>query len=142
QRFLEGLPITARPVGRLERTWRWCRRNPAAAIAGLALLAVAVASVILAVKETQHAGELAEKQKQTKDALERRDERLAELTAERARLARSFLDTSMREYARRNLAESLNWMLLACEQAPANDPLRVSYRRLLAGHAQAAEKLL
>lgn len=38
KRFEEGRPIHARPVGRVERLWRWGRRNPAAAV----LLATAV----------------------------------------------------------------------------------------------------
>src|SRR5262249_61797290 len=43
RRFLAGEAVRARPVGRLERGWRWCRRNPtvAALLALVALVLVA-----------------------------------------------------------------------------------------------------
>jgi eukaryotic-like serine/threonine-protein kinase len=42
--YLDGRPISARPVGTLERVWRWCHRNPRPAT----LAAIAVAGVLLA----------------------------------------------------------------------------------------------
>jgi serine/threonine-protein kinase len=50
ERYLKGEPVRARPIGRLERLARWCRRNPG--VAGLtgavALLLVAIALGALA----------------------------------------------------------------------------------------------
>jgi WD40 repeat protein/tRNA A-37 threonylcarbamoyl transferase component Bud32 len=55
--FLHGEPIRARPVGRIERLWRWCRRKPAlaAALATAAalLLVVAVGGPVAAVRQAQ-----------------------------------------------------------------------------------------
>jgi tetratricopeptide (TPR) repeat protein len=43
QRFIDGRPIHARPVGPLERGWRWCRRKPVRA----SLLAVLFVMVLV-----------------------------------------------------------------------------------------------
>src|SRR5205807_10471843 len=43
RRYLNHVPIKARPVGRVERLWRWCRRNPVPA--GL-LLALSLGSAV------------------------------------------------------------------------------------------------
>lgn len=43
-RFLHDEPIKARPIGRAERTWRWCRRHPV-----LAAVVTTVASLMILV---------------------------------------------------------------------------------------------
>lgn len=43
-RFLANEPIKARPAGVVERTWRWCRRNPAVASLTTVLILVGLAS--------------------------------------------------------------------------------------------------
>lgn len=59
QRFLDGRPILARPLGRVARTARWCRRNPL--IASLVILLVAslaggtIASSIFALRARDRA---------------------------------------------------------------------------------------
>jgi Flp pilus assembly protein TadD/tRNA A-37 threonylcarbamoyl transferase component Bud32 len=42
ERYLAGKPIQARPLGRLARLWRWCRRNPVLAGAAALLLAASL----------------------------------------------------------------------------------------------------
>jgi WD40 repeat protein len=47
ERFLDGRPIKARPVGPLERLARWCRRNPALAALSATVAALLVGTSIL-----------------------------------------------------------------------------------------------
>ncbi|MGE3806928.1 MAG: protein kinase, partial [Gemmataceae bacterium] len=59
RRFLDGEPIAARPIGRPERAWRWCRRHPARASAlGLGLLTAVlliVVPVVVALRDRANA---------------------------------------------------------------------------------------
>jgi WD40 repeat protein/tRNA A-37 threonylcarbamoyl transferase component Bud32 len=45
RRFLGSEPIVARPVGPIERAWRWCRRHPAPASLTAAVVLVAAAGL-------------------------------------------------------------------------------------------------
>lgn len=65
ERYLAGKPIQARPIGRVERARRWCRRNPivAALTASLAiLLMVALATLATSYVLVSQARRVAEKQ--------------------------------------------------------------------------------
>ena len=46
QRFLEDRPVQARPSGALERTWRWCKRNPALATLTTSFFAALILGLI------------------------------------------------------------------------------------------------
>ena len=46
ERFLDGKPIVARPVGRVERVWRWARRNRAMAGMIGTVIALAITTLI------------------------------------------------------------------------------------------------
>jgi WD40 repeat protein len=89
QRWLTGLPITARPVGTAERWWRWCRRNPVLAVSGGVILVLIVAFSWWLWDENQ----------QTRAALVRESRALTEVRAARD-AAQNHLARSLYEQTR------------------------------------------
>ena len=71
-RFLRNEPILSRPIGRVRRTLRWCRRHPIPAAFGATLMAIAIAGPLLSIRfralaehalAAQAAAEISEREK-------------------------------------------------------------------------------
>jgi WD40 repeat protein len=128
RRFQAGETIRARPVGRVERGWRWCRRNralaTAAGLAVAALLAVTTLSVLLAVQQARAAKKSQQEEERTAVALRQSQ-------ALNAGLAQ---DQGLNLCEQGDVRAGLLWLAHGLELAPADaDDLQWSLRTSLAG---------
>lgn len=96
RRFRGGEPILARPVGRVERVWRWCRRNralaTAAGVAAVLALSLMIGGPLAAVMIGQERTEAVAAQ-QLAEKNERKAARNAEAAREQRDLAVVALNT-------------------------------------------------
>jgi tetratricopeptide (TPR) repeat protein/predicted Ser/Thr protein kinase len=129
QRFLDGETIVARPVGRLERSVVWARRNRglAATVAALALVvpSAVIVSVVLVRRGSAHEADAAAARA---SAHEQEDARAREkATRERADEAESLVRKAEDLVARGRLDEALSLL----DKAEALDPksTEVHYKR-------------
>ncbi len=104
-RFREGKPVLARPVGRLRRFGRWCRRNPALATAGGLAAALLLTTTAVAVAWAVHANQMAATVR-------------ASLSESERRRAENYLDRGLTEAEHGDVGLGLLWMARALETAP------------------------
>jgi WD40 repeat protein len=129
RRYVEGRPISARPAGRAERLWRWCRRNPAlastAALAATLMLAVAVVSTAFAIYQSTALEELA----RTNEDLKHTDEqRLRFMRMSTLQTVDQALSLAEEGYANRGLVLLAHSLRLV---PPADEELLRAIRRNL-----------
>jgi serine/threonine-protein kinase len=80
-RYLGGEPVHARPVGRLERSWKWVRRNPAVAALTAVLLLVLTVGGVVVVPGWREARRMKQERDQAVERAAQAEARRAELFA-------------------------------------------------------------
>lgn len=136
--FLSGRPIHARPVGMLERTWRWCHRNPVvAALTGTALallLAIAIGSSwmagVLSAKNNDltKATRLAERNaseaiEQTNEAVRRSDrlKKMIQTTITDVNRINTTDNPALRDYVKKTLDDMIPLLEEIVDELPLTD---------------------
>jgi serine/threonine protein kinase len=89
ERFLAGEPIQSRPVGNLERAWRWCRRKPIVSSLATSLVIAVLGGLIVVSRlwrQAEHHRQAAENHwKEAERQWERAETNLAEADRQRQR---------------------------------------------------------
>ena len=82
RRVLAGRPIHAAPVGKIGRTWRWCKRQPViAALIAIAIVALTAGTAGITTGWIRSSFALAEAHRQTNIAIQAKSDLSAELAA-------------------------------------------------------------
>ncbi|HYT92139.1 MAG TPA: protein kinase, partial [Gemmataceae bacterium] len=122
ERWLAGEPISARAVGRAERAWRWCRRNPALAAASTLAAAALVAAVIATAGYGVEQSRRATEQGHATENLRRALDEARQQRHEAQRLSANFaLERGLTVCALGDVRRGLLWIARSEQLAPEDE---------------------
>ncbi len=146
--FLQGKPIVARPVGSVERAWKWVRRNPGAAGLAASFVVLVVGSFVAItwalVQAEQRGGQLAQANEALTWSRDYKDraEKLASRRADEIELSNYQSDVALALHQYR--ANDLKAMRKTLDRCPPRlrgwewqylDGLTPNYREVILTHA-------
>lgn len=115
QRYRDGKPIAARPISRIARVWRWCKRKPA--LAGVSASAIVLLISVAAVASVSY----------VRESALRKDLQVEQQATKRALVESQVAVTDMRTYSglvadeRGDSAEAALWFAAAAELLDEED---------------------
>jgi WD40 repeat protein len=118
--FLTDEPIKARPVGRVERAWRWCKRHPELASVSVALLLLLLGVSIVAPIVAVHEARLRKESEQRGKELQNQ-------------VAQNLFQRACTEADSGRLAGGIAFLAAAYESVDPGNPLNSSIRSLMSG---------
>jgi WD40 repeat protein/tRNA A-37 threonylcarbamoyl transferase component Bud32 len=147
-RWQRGEAVRAQPPSLAYLLGKQLRRHRVPVTAAAIVLLAAVIGVVTSFlqisaaldREKEARGTAEAKEQAAQDSLAKEQKALADLKAQFSAVARGFCDRSELEFRTGRVADSLNSMLRAYEVAPVDDPLRQSYRHLLAAQGRSLGK--
>jgi WD40 repeat protein len=127
--FRDGQPIRARPVSRAEALWRWCRRNPAMAMATAAAMAALVAALVVSTLFARYyarsSGIHLRGRQEIAEALQKSERLAAELASalgdSRHLSARLALDRGRSLCEQGQASQGMLWLASGLEITPSED---------------------